>query len=57
MTVEGKNLTSACSGKVSIDFKPFAYLAVKKLSLENSGAAVCDVDVPNFLHGTTFMFR
>lgn len=57
MTLEGKNLTSACSGKISMDFKPFTYLTVKKLSLENTGAAVCDIDLPNFLCGTTFMFR
>lgn len=57
MSLEAKNPTCAFNGKFSVDFKPFNYLAVKKLSIENTGATVCDFDIPNFLKGTTFMFR
>ena len=57
MTLEGKNFISNLSGKFSIDFETFSYVKVKKMSIEESGAAVCDVDISNFLKGTTFMFR
>ena len=57
MSLEAKNFTSSLSGKFAVDFKPFTYLAVKKLSIENTGAAVLDFDIPNFMRGTTFMFR
>lgn len=57
MTLEGKNLTSALSGKFSIDFKPHKYLNIKKMSLESEGNAICDVDMPNLVKGTTLMFR
>lgn len=57
MSLEAKNFTSSLSGKFAVDFKPFTYLAVKKLSIENTGAAVFDLDIPNFVRGTTFMFR
>lgn len=57
MSLEGKNFISNMSGKFAIDFKPCTYLTVKKMSIEESGAAVCDIDIPEFLKGTTFMFR
>ena len=57
MSVEGKNFISNLSGKFSIDFKPCAYFNVKKISIEENGASVCDIDVPNVLSGTTFMIR
>lgn len=57
MSLEGKNLTSVLSGKLSIDFKPHKYLNIKKMSLENDGNAVCDVDMPNLVKGTTLMLR
>ena len=57
MSVEGKNFISNLSGKFSIDFKPCTYFNVKKMSIEENGASVCDVDVPNVLSGTTFMIR
>ena len=49
MSLEAKNFTSSLSGKFAVDFKPFTYLAVKKLSIENTGAAVLDFDIPNFI--------
>ena len=48
MSVEGKNFISNLSGKFSIDFKPCAYFNVKKMSIEENGASVCDVDVIYF---------
>ena len=57
MSIEGKNFISNLGAKFSIDFKPCTYLNVKKMSIEESGVAVCDVDIPEFLKGTTFMFR
>ena len=57
MSLEGKNLTSALSGKLSIEFKPHKYLNIKQMSLENDGNAVCDVDMPNLVKGTTLMLR
>ena len=57
LSLEGKNFTSAIAGKLSVDCKPCKYLNIKKMSIENNGNAICDLDVPNLISGTTLMIR
>lgn len=43
--------------KLSGEFAPCAYCNVKKLSVENSGALVADVDFKKLVKNTTFTVR
>ena len=57
MTLEGQNVSGSIGGKVSLDAKASKYLSIKKLSLDNSGNAVFDADLPNLIKYSTFMVR
>ena len=56
-TLEGKNSSGKTCGKVSMDYKPCKYCTIKKVSLENNGVAVADLDFTNLVKNTTFMIR
>ena len=43
--------------KLSGDFAPCSYCNVKKLSVDNMGAVVADVDVTKLIRNTTFTLR
>lgn len=52
-SVEGKPVVSKISG----DFAPCDRCAVKKISLENTGMIVADVDLKKLVKNTTFTIR
>lgn len=58
MTAEAKALEAKpVVSKISCDFNPCDYCAVKKLSIENTGAIVADFDVKKLVKKTTFTVR
>lgn len=57
MVLEGQNVSGVIGGKVSLDAKTCDYLNIKKLSLDNLGTGIFDVDLPNLVKYSTFMVR
>ena len=57
MVLEGRYVSGVLGGKVSLDAKTCDYLNIKKLSLDNLGTGIFDVDLPNLVKYSTFMVR
>ena len=58
MTAEAKSVEAKpVVSKVSTDFVPCDRLAIKKLSIENTGLIVADFDIKKMLKKTTFTVR